>query len=515
MSENAAKHRIRAEHDSLPQYLRTRLTAEQLARPLIASFSQWEMNTSVVAEIAATLHDMGKEPTLALWSNKTPMRDVGWTTDHLLARLLRSPARDQRLKRALLAFGLPRDSFAEPPIQRWRPGDLPAAPEAPTRSTIRPLEYRHAPVGKAILQVHPVTQTPVTDNFPWPREWIAASLRSFAWAYDQTVELIARRNISCVFVFNGRFLHDAAVASAARAAGIPVLAFDFGGNDTDFDLTADDTHDWVRLQERMKAMYEAWDPVEREVIGGSWFEDRRQHSDPRNTLFTESQTVGRGLDLDETKRVVIFFSSSGDEISELDVDWNEYFNGQPGALKAVAEICRSNKDLLVVRTHPHKRMKPKLDVEQWHQTVQEVQPDIHVDEWSDIDSYALMDQAGVVVTYGSTTGVEAGYAGRPVIVLGPSAYDVLGCAVRPRTTEELRRALSDPPPGNKEAAMAYGLMMKRRGFNNAYVRSDRAGCAALGSHVLEDSRYPVLVASDVLRKVQHARLTRGVRSVAR
>ena len=206
MSEQAATHRIRAEHESLPEYLCAHLTAEQLARPLIASFSQWEMNTSVVAEIAATLHDMGKEPTLALWSSKTPMRDVGWTTDHFLARLLRSPARDQRLKRALLAIGLPRDAFAEPPIQRWRPGDVPAAPGAPTRSTIRPLEYRHAPVGKAILQVHPETQTPVTDNFPWPREWIAASLRSFAWTYDQTVELITRRNISCVFVFNGRFL---------------------------------------------------------------------------------------------------------------------------------------------------------------------------------------------------------------------------------------------------------------------------------------------------------------------
>lgn len=515
MSKESTTNQIRAEHDSLPEYLHSNLTAEQLSNPLIASFSQWEINTSVIAEIAANLHEMGLRPTLALWSNKTPMRDVGWTTDHRLARMLLSPSRDQNLEKALLAVGLPKGCFAEPPIQRWRPGDLPAAPDAPTRSTIRPLEYRRAPVGKAILQVHPETQTPVTDNHPWPRGWIEASTRSFAWVFDQSLELITSRNISCVFVFNGRFLHDAAVASAARAAGIPVLAFDFGGNDTDFDLTVDDTHDWVRLQVRMKEMYEAWDPVERVAIGGGWFEDRRQHTDPRNTLFTESQTVGRGLDLNENKRVIVFFSSSGDEISELDVDWSEYFHGQPGALKAVAEICRSNGDLLVVRTHPHKRMKPKLDVEQWYQIVQEVQPDIHVDEWSDIDSYALMDQADVVVTYGSTTGVEAGYAGRPVIVLGPSAYDVLGCAVRPRTIEELGRALSDPPQGNKEAAMAYGLMMKRRGFNNSYVHSDSSGRKVLGSHVLKDSRHPVLVASDISKKFQHSRLTRGAQSGAR
>ena len=67
-------------------------------------------------------------------------------------------------------------------------------------------------------------------------------------------------------------------------------------------------------------------------------------------------------------------------------------------------------------------------------------------------SYPLMRQSDVVVTYGSTTGVEAGYAERPVIVMGPSAYDELGCAVRVRTDEELYRALQERRSGTRHQA---------------------------------------------------------------
>ncbi len=117
---------IRAEHGSLPEYLRFRLTPEQLARPLIVTFSQWEMNTSVVAEIAANFHDMRVQPTVALWADKTPMRDVGRTTSHLVSRLFFSPARDQRVIKALHRYVLPREAVANPPLRKLRPqGEIP------------------------------------------------------------------------------------------------------------------------------------------------------------------------------------------------------------------------------------------------------------------------------------------------------------------------------------------------------------------------------------------------------
>jgi hypothetical protein len=466
---------------------------------LLLSFNQWEIATCTVGEIAMTLHEMGTRPLVGLWANDTPVKDVGWTTSRMLARAAMSPSRDERLKRALRRGGLLRTTFVRPLIRNWHPvAPLPKVSHL-FRTAIRGLEYRGGEAGRAILQVHPDRNTPITDEHDWPRAWVEKSLSSYAWVYDQAEAIIRAYGATAAIVFNGRFLHDSAVGAAAQRAGLPVLSYDFGGNDTDFDLTVDDTHDWSALQGRMRAMYDGWDPQERDALGSRWFEERRSHADPRNTLFVESQTVGRGIDKPEGKRLVAFFSSSGDEISELDLDWGDYFYGQEGALAAVADACRSLEDtMLLVRTHPHKRMKPERDVRDWHAAVAAASPDIHLDEFSDIDSYTLMRQADVVITYGSTTGVEAGYAGRPVIVMGPSAYDELGCAVRVISFEQLRAALENSHPGRWEGAVSYGLMMLRRGFNFRYVAAKGDGRWRLAGHEVRDSAVPILKASHVI-----------------
>lgn len=493
---------FRAEHDSLADYLLLATSPAERARPLIPSFSHWEFATTTVGEIAMTFQSLGSDVTLAVWGNHTPVHDVSWTTNEVLAHLALSPSRTARLSKALGKAGLPESSFAPPPLNRWRPVQPLPEVAALNRSGIRGLEYRGASVGRAILQIHPDDDTPISDEHLWPQAWVQSSVRSFAWAFDQTAELIERRRISAVVVFNGRFLHDAAALAAAEAYDLPVLSYDFGGNETDFDLTRDPTHDWSALQQRMLVMFDSWDVEERRAIGSAWFEERRQHSDPRNAKFVESQRRGNSLEIETPGPLIVFFSSSGDEVSELDLDWSEYFYGQSGALQAVvAAVQEIPNATLVVRTHPHLRHKPRKDVEEWHRDVERAKPHIHVDEFSDVDSYTLMDQADAVITYGSTTGVEAAYAGKSVLVMGPSAYDELGCATRVTSPEDLRRALRERPVGSKDGALAYGLMMNRRGFRNEFVTTTDTGMV-LGGVTLQDSRPLVLHLSNILKNRQ-------------
>lgn len=496
-----------AERASLEEYLRAVLSPAQLERVMILSFNQWEIATNVVAEVASTLHDMGTQPIIGLWANDTPLKDVGWTTSRGIARLLLSPSRDARVRKALRAYGLPSQAFVRPPLRHWQPAEVIPESDRLYRTGIREMTYRSGEVGRAILQVHPDRETPVTDEHLWPPTWIQESLRSYAWVYDQAAELIREQRATAAVVLNGRFLHDAAVAAASAEAHLPVLAFDFGGNDTDFDLTIDDTHDWSALQKRMLTMYEMWEPTERDELGSRWFEERRSHLDPRNSLFVESQEAGAGYLKPPGTRLVTYFSSSGDEISELDLDWNEYFNGQPQALRALAEACRQEPNtILLVRTHPHLRMKPKRDVEEWHEAVEAAGPQVHFDEHSPIDSYTLMRQSDVVVTYGSTTGVEAAYAGCPVVVMGPSAYDELGCAVRVTTIAELRKSLRDPGVGVRSGAISYGLMMLRRGFRNTHVRRIDQKTSELAGVHLRDARELVLKLSHTLVERERQRM---------
>ena len=499
----------RAEHVSLEGYLRSVLSPEQLGNVLLISFSQWDFTTGAVAETAVTLTQMGASTTLALWATLTPLKDVGWTTMPTVARLLRSPSRDQRLRQALIASGLPGSSFMDPPIRGWKPAEPPRIPPVLNRTAIRGMRYRGSDLGRAILQVAPNRNTPVTDAFLWPRDWVEACANSYAFAYDQAYALMQEQGVTAVVVYNGRFLHDSAAAGAAEALGLPVIAYDMGGNDTDFDLTIDATHDWSALQQRMLRMYENWPADERDELGSSWFLERTNHVDPRNSLFVESQEIGTGIEHPDSGYLVVFFSSSGDEISELDLDWGDYFYGQPEALMAVADACRERPDCtFVVRSHPHKRMKPAQDVADWLEAVAAARPDVHVDHFSPVDSYALMRQADVVVTYGSTTGVEAAFAGKPVIVMGPSAYDELGCATRVRTREELGQAIDGKRVGWWPGAVSYGLMMRRRGFSYRYVEMDSEGHRSLSGVAIGEPRQRVLDISHARGRLQKWYLTR-------
>lgn len=499
---------VRAEHASLTTYLTSVLNSQQLARPLLVSFTQWDFAVAAVGEITLTLADMGSEVSLALWSDATPLRDVGWQVHHTIAALGGSPTIDQRLKKALQKAGLPESTFIDPP-KHWTPREpLPAITNR-SRSQLRTLTYRGAPLGRGILEVPPHADVPVTDDYLWPKQYVERAARSYAFVYDATDEVIRQRNITAVFTYNGRFLHDSAVAAAARAHKVPVLAYDTGGLDTDFDLTIDDTHDWSALQQRMRTMYENWPQPEGDAIGSSWFIDRRDHAEALNAKFTGDQRKGLGIERTSNETVVTYFSSSGDEIAELDLDWADFFNGQEGAVLAVAEACRELGHRFVVRTHPHKRSKPRRDVQDWHAAVAAANPDLHLDEHSPVDSYTLMQQSDVVVTFGSTTGVEAGFAECPVIVLGPCAYDELGCATPVRNQAELMEALRSVTPARKQTAIAYGLMMKRRGFAFRYLNRNDDGTRSLAGINIIEPQELIRHLSHRLKRWELSRLTAG------
>ena len=119
-----------------------------------------------------------------------------------------------------------------------------------------------------------------------------------------------------------------------------------------------------------------------------------------------------------------------------------------------------------------------------------------------------MRQADVVVTYGSTTGVEAAYAGKPVVVMGPCAYDELGCATAVSTAAELKAALEKREAGTQSGAVAYGLMMKRRGFVYRYVHRDPDDMRSLNGIEFREARPLVLNLSQLLRERQQRKLTR-------
>jgi len=474
----------------------------------LTNFNHWSFAQGALAETALTLLERGSDPLIAFWADKTPMLDVSWEASRTIGSILGKPTREAQLQKALISAGIPRSHFLKPPIRRWSPHEPLRIPAVLNRTNIRALTYRGGDCGRAILQVHPDRNTPVTDQHLWPRGWVEAAAKSFAYVYDQTRATIMQQNITMLAVYNGRFLHDRAASLAAQSLGLPVVSYDLGGHDTDFDLTIDDTHDWEALQARMLSMYDGWDPKERDQLGSQWFLDRTQHRDKMNSLFVEAQKIGSMVELPQNKKIVVYFSSSGDEIIELDLDWDSYFGGQENALTLIAKICADDPDTyFIVRSHPHKRVKPKHDVQEWMAAVDSAGPDLHLDPHSEVDSYELMRAADLVITYGSTSGVEAAFAKRPVVVMGPSAYNSLGCATQVTNESELRAAIHTPAPGIWGGAVSYGLMMKRRGFTYSHVTPWNEGEFTIGRIQVKDSPQIVKNLSSLISRRKRRQLT--------
>jgi hypothetical protein len=155
------------------------------------------------------------------------------------------------------------------------------------------------------------------------------------------------------------------------------------------------------------------------------------------------------------------------------------------------------------------RLKPAQDLDDWMHAVKLASPDVHFDPFSKVDSYALMRNADVIFTYGSTSGVEAGFIGKPVVVMGPSAYDTLECARRITTAEEIGLCLAEPPHPNTAAAIPYGLMMQRRGFNFAHIQKFSDGEMSLGGISLSEANELTRRVSDWLRRKRISTLNLG------
>jgi len=501
---------VRAEHASLTEWLQASLTPDELEHVGIVSLNQWPFMCAVVGEVALTAHEMGCEVTVGMWADDTPLPDPGWTSSRRIAHLLRTRTLDENLERALLHAGLPASSIVRPPRRRWRPTGLPPVPKPATRTAIRQLSYHGSDMGRSILQVHPDTNTSIRESQPWPKRYVEAAIRSYAWVYDQVRALIEGRGITTLIVYNGRFTHDQAAASAAERAGVRVLYYDAGGLETGFDLTFAPTHDWADLQQRMLRMWDLWPEDEREEIATAWFVNRQNHQEPGLRVFVEFQERGNLRGLPKARKLVAFFSSSPDEIAELDLKWEELHGSQPGALAVLADEVRAQPDTqLVVRTHPHMRLKPPDDLTDWRAAVAAAEPTAHFDAGDPLDSYALMRVADIVVTYGSTAGVEAAFLGKPVLVLGPSAYDLIGCVTRASTPEQVRAALEAPVAHPADKALPYGLMMQRRGFNFQHAHEDDGGTFIIGGVRVNDARQAALNVSTELRRRRLSKLARG------
>ncbi len=285
------------------------------------------------------------------------------------------------------------------------------------------------------------------------------ALLSACLVYERCRALIRAARPDVVITFNGRFATCKPIIEAAAAERVLVLRHERGSMFDKYELFEEPPHSFEYIRRRIGSAWQAADPLEREEIGHSFFARRRNGDGIGWYSFVQDQVRGKAPERIPGRRRIVYFSSSDDEYAAIsDTVAPGRWGDQIRAVQDLIGVCEGLDDVeLVVRVHPHLGKKSSAERSRWHglsgANVRLIPAE------SKVDSYALLDSADVVVTYGSTIGIEAAYWGKPSVLVGPSTYAGLGVCFEPATKAELAELLRKSArlaPQPREKCLPYG-----------------------------------------------------------
>lgn len=288
----------------------------------------------------------------------------------------------------------------------------------------------------------------------------------------------------CTFVlFNGRFAELRGALRAAQEKGTYTLVHERAGVLERYSLTCNTSpHDIGEMIQGIESIY-ANSPLqkaEKERIADEWFHERMSNKAQSWYSFTAQQQENLLPDLAADRLNLVIFNSSEDEMVSI-VDWkNPFYTDQNEAIGLLAaELVNDRRFKLFLRVHPHLSGICNSQTNGITRLAEQF-PDLTViSSHSPVSTYSLLKACDLVLTFGSTVGVEAAYVSKPSFLMGRAIYENLGCCAQPSSHAEfidlLRRFASGdrsmlPQQAIVDAAVhRYGFFFKCWGNSYQYV----------------------------------------------
>ncbi|BAO56735.1 hypothetical protein [Nonlabens marinus] len=250
--------------------------------------------------------------------------------------------------------------------------------------------------------------------------------------YEKIKSFLKAHHPDRVMIFNGRLFETRAVLRGCQTLNVhcdvlEIAAFE-GRNWNIYPNAL--PHD---LNVYSQKLIDTWkgelDELKRQKVGARFYELRKSGAKTND----KSHVGGQNRDLlpenfDVTKKNIVVFNSSEDEIFSIGPEWRKEFTSQEAGVIAISELLEGNSDYhLYLRIHPNligvksQFLFDLLELDR-KSNITIIPPE------SPISSYKLLENASKVVTFGSTIGVEATYWGKPSMTLSDCFYSKIGAA---------------------------------------------------------------------------------------
>ncbi len=220
---------------------------------------------------------------------------------------------------------------------------------------------------------------------------------------------------------------------------------------------------------------EEWNKNEKKAreLGLKFFQNRRDASFSGDKVYIKDQKEGLLPESwNHSARNIVIFNSSEDEFAAIGAEWeNKLFRSQMQGIQHIFNCIVEHPNCdIYLRIHPNlKDIKYSYHTGLYHLSKH---PRVHIIPGdSKISTYALVDAANVVVSFGTSVGVEAAHANKPVVLLGSSFYKGLGICYEPETIKEAEELIftQNLMPLKNDNILKYGnFIMCEKGKNYAF-----------------------------------------------
>jgi len=256
---------------------------------------------------------------------------------------------------------------------------------------------------------------------------------------ETTKELQNKFNFDKFVLFNARFNTYRSFFDTAINQDIPVDVLEMNYSRENAMIFQNAMpHDISCNAEHIRNLYDRTAAEQAQESAEKFFKSRAQSLFSNEASHTQNQDANlMPSDWDENRKNIVIFNSSEDEFMAIGGEWesDKLFINQYDGLRFISNYAKS------IDTHFYLRIHPNLTGTQqsYLDSLSELSHSRFtvIPAESKISTYSLLFRCDQVITFGSSTGVEATYWGKPSILLGTCFYKHLGVTYAPETTGEL------------------------------------------------------------------------------
>jgi tetratricopeptide (TPR) repeat protein len=305
--------------------------------------------------------------------------------------------------------------------------------------------------------------------------------------YDETFKYLEQLKPDVFYIYNGRYRNVRSALRAAQKLGVKALVYEVSNEETFKYYFHENTyrHDLDYTKEQIDLYWNnSQNDPHREEYAAAWFQQKRAGRDHKSHIKEQSKNKlpdNFGL----SPKNIVIYNSSQDEFESIKCWKNTIFQNQNEAIKIILDNFNDNNYHFYLRMHPNlkgidnSQIKEIRALQQENLTVLEA--------GSPVDSYALLDAADKIISFGSTVGIEAPYWDKPSILIGRSEYEHLGSCYIPKNYQEIISLIrSELKPLPKEGAIKYGYYERAKGIEPQYYQPEAVSSQAFFHFCLAD-----------------------------